>query len=207
MRPLHGAIIVLALGYLTFILFAEARAAYSAEKVDQSKVVLLFGSVVLVAIVAGVLAATAIVPAIGEWIGNFFFNPDEEPEKSPHADALAAEARGDYKAALEEYRHAFEQDPADTLAISEVVRLACDKLHDCTLATSILEDALQRDWAPEQAAFLSSRLVDVYWNHLHDARRARELLLQIIETLPDSKYSANAQHRLREIEHRLASEV
>jgi tetratricopeptide (TPR) repeat protein len=206
MRSLPGALIALALAYLTFILFREARVAYASETVDSSRVVLLFGGVVILGVAAGVLFVSLFMPVIGEWIGNFFFNPDEEQEKGPHADALAAIARGDYQRAIEEYRDAFAKDETDTLALSEIVRLSCDKLHDCDAAAAFLEEALERDWPPEDAAFLSTRLVDVYWNHQHNAARARAMLLQIIETLPNSKFAANAQHRLHEIERQLAQQ-
>lgn len=202
MRSPISALIALSLAYLLFVLFREARS----ESVDGGQLVLLFGGVVLAAVVLAVLATSFFMPAVGEWIGNFFFNPNEAPEKGPHADALGASARGDYPRAIEEYRRAFEKDPSDTLALSEIVRISCDKLHDCDAAAGLLEDALEKEWVPEDAAFLSSRLVDVYWNHQHDAKRARAMLMQIIETLPNSKYAANAQHRLHEIERRLAQE-
>jgi len=207
-RPL----LALALAWLTFIIFTYASAEMKRvdddgnKKPDGTKVVLYFGGVVIVGGAAGVLFATMVMPAIGDAIGKFFFAPDEKMEKSPHADALVAIARGDYETAVQEYLHAFGKDPHDTLALSEVVRLECDHLDNPDAAADILEQALDREWAAEDAAFLTSRLVDVYWKHQHKVREARALLMQIIETMPGTKHSANAQHKLQEIERQVALE-
>ena len=92
------------------------------------------------------------------------------------------------------------------MALSEIVRLECEHLDNPAAAADILEQALEREWTPEDAAFLTSRLVDVYWKHQRKAREARALLMQIIEAMPGTKHSANAQHKLQEIERQLAME-
>ena len=206
MRTLSGMLIAATLAYLCVILFGEARTAMAAENPDQSRVVMLFGGLVLVGLVTGGVIVVVFLPAFGDWVGDFFFNPNQQAEKAPHADALAAIARGDYEQAIAEYRKCVERDGTDTHAVSEIVRLYCDKLGDPVSAESVLEEALAQDRTHEDAAFLSNRLAEVYWNHQHDARRARELLLQVVETFPNTKHSANAQHRLQEIERQLATE-
>ncbi len=206
MRTFSGILLAAALAYLGIIVFNEARTAMAVENPDQSRVVMLFGALVLTWLVAGGVMVVVFLPAFGDWVGNFFFNPDERIEKAPHADALAAVARGDYEAAAAEYRKCFERDESDTHALSEAVRLYCEKLNDPESAESVLEGALAQERTHDDAAFLSNRLAEVYWTHQHDARRARELLLQVIETFPNTKHSANAQHRLQEIERQLTME-
>ena len=196
-------VIVAALLWGAYALFGQAQTAYSQENVDGTRVVMLFAGMLLVALAAGGVFVISFLPDIGDGIGNFFFNPNEQIEKSPHADALAAVARGDYRKAVTEYEKAFVRDESDTMAVGEITHLYCDKLHEPDNAARYLEKMLDRDWPPEDAAFLSSRLVDVYWNHQHDAQAARSLLLQIMEMLPDTKHAANAQHRLHEIERQL----
>lgn len=202
LRPL----LFLALVWLTLLIFIEAQEEYRREKPDQSKLVLYFGSLVLVGGVAGVAFVKIVLPMLGDALGNVFFNPNQQIEKSPHADAVAAMARGDYQEAVHAYLKAFEANPRDTHALSEAAKIECEQLANPDAGASILEQALGRDWVPEEAAFLTSRLVDVYWKYGHKVREARALLLQIIETMPGTKHAANAQHKLQEIERQLATE-
>ena len=200
------ALFAAALVWLTVVIFSEARAETRKEPNDMSKIVLYFGGVVLIGGAAGVLVVTVIIPTIGDAIGNLFFIPSHRMEKVPHADAMSAIARGDYEAAVQEYLKCFEADPHDTHALSEMAKIECEQLGDPAAAADLLEQALEREWTPEDAAFLTSRLVDVYWRYQHNVRGARALLMQIIETMPGTKYSANAQHQLQEIERAIALE-
>jgi tetratricopeptide (TPR) repeat protein len=189
-----------ALGWLAFILFQEAQAVNAAPDGDPSKIVLLFGAVVLVGGLAGVLFVIMVMPSIGDAIGNFFFQPNQTSTPDPHAHAQSAMARGDYAEAIEEYQKAIGHEPDDLLAYSEIAKIYCDHLGDSAAAAETLEEAMQREWAPDDAAFLTSRLAEIYWRHQHDAARARELLQQLIDVLPGTRHAANAQHRLHEIE-------
>jgi tetratricopeptide (TPR) repeat protein len=206
MRALPRLLIFLGLAYLSFVLFHEARIASKNPDIDPSKVVMLFAGVVLVGGTAAILVVVFIMPRIGDAVGNFFFQPSQEIEKDPHSAAAAALARGDYETAVEEYRQIVEKDPTDTLSYSEIAKISCEHLDDALGASSVLEQALQREWSPEDAAFLSTRLVDVYWKYQHDARSARALLLQIIEGMPGTRHAANAEHRIRDIEQQIALE-
>jgi len=206
MRSLPRLLMFLGLAWLTFVLFHEARVASNQPDTDASRVVMLFCGVVLVGGVAGILFVLMVMPQIGDAIGNFFFQPNQQIEKDPHSAAQAALARGDHEAAILEYRQILETNPEDTLAYSELAKISCEHFGDPASAAEALEEALQREWPPEDAAFLSSRLVDVYWKFQHDARSARALLMQIIESMPGTRHSANAEHRLREIEQQLALE-
>jgi tetratricopeptide (TPR) repeat protein/uncharacterized membrane protein len=201
-RPL----IAFALIYLAVVIFFEARHEMKKEAPDMGKIVLYFGGVVLIGGAAGIMVVTVLLPAVGDTIGGFFFAPNEKIEKAPHADAMAAMARGDYEEAVQEYLKAFEADPHDTLALSEMAKIECEHLGNPEAAADLLEQSLQREWTPEDATFLTTRLVDVYWKYQHNARDARALLMQIIEGMPGTKHSANAQHKLQEIERALALE-
>ena len=206
MSTLPRLLLFLGLAWLTFVLFQEARTVYQQPEVDHGKVVILFGSVVLVGILAGGLFVLMILPALGDAVGNFFFQPGEQISRDPHADAQAALLRGDHAGAIEEYRRIIKGDPSDTLSYSEIVKIYCDHLADPRSAASTLEEALQREWPADDLAFLTARLVDVYWQHLHDANAARGLLEQIVSAMPGTRHAANAQHRLLEIERQSALE-
>ena len=205
MRIISGLAIAAGLLYLGIVLFQEARLAMSAELVDQSRVVMLFGAVVLTALVGGGVLVVSFLPIFGNWVGNFFFNPNEQLERSPHAEALAASARGDFEDAILEYRACLERNPSDTLALSEISRLHAEKLGDPHAAVAMLDEALRQDWSAEDAAFLKTRLANAYWTQLHDAARARELLQEIVACFPNTPHAVNARHRLREIDREISS--
>lgn len=205
MRILVRLVIVAALTYLGVVLFWDARAYQASEAADQTKLVLYFVGVIFVGLAVGAIVALSLIPMIGEYVGSFFFNPDQEIEKDPHSGAVAKIAAGDYEGAIEEYRKVFEANPSDTMALSEIAHFYCDKLANPDAAAEELEQALQREWPAEESAFLCNRLVDVYWTYLHDGARARALLVQVAETLPDTKHAANALHRVRDIDRALES--
>jgi tetratricopeptide (TPR) repeat protein len=207
MRNFTRGLIILGLLWLEIVLFQQVHHVSNSPDGDDTKVIVLFLAIIFLAIVIGGIVAIAIIPAIGETVGNFFFNPNQQIEKSPHSDALAKIAQGDYEGAIGEYRKNLAENPDDMHALSEIIHLYCDKLHDHDAAEQFLEESLKNEWPPEQGAFLASRLVDVYWNHKHDAARARHVLMQIAETMPDTKHAANAVHRLHEIDRALANEA
>jgi tetratricopeptide (TPR) repeat protein len=206
MRALPRLLLFLGLAYITFVLFHEASLARKNPEVDPSKIVLLFAATVLVGGTTAIIVVSLVLPAIGDAVGNFFFQPDQEIEKDPHASAQAALARGEYAEAVEEYRRILADDPTDTLSYSEIAKISCEHLDDAAGAAAILEEALKREWTPDEAAFLTSRLVDVYWKYQRNIRGARALLIQVVESMPGTRHAANAEHKLKELEQEIALE-
>ena len=206
MRSLFGALIGCALLWLIYTLFGQAHAAYGADVIDTGRAILVFGKIVVASLLLGIVVVTTFVPALAEWVGNLFFNPNEEIEKSPHSVAVAACARGEYAEAIEEYKSLWENNPGDAVALGEVVRLYCEKLDDSHAAVDYLQSKLGDERTNEEEALLRFLLAEIHWTYLKDAPRARELLQGAIEADPGSNHSAQAEHRLREIESRLAAE-
>ena len=68
--------------------FSTGRPRHSGirENVDGTRIMVLFLGIVLIAVVIGTTVAITVVPAIGESVGSFFYNPDEKIEKDSHAD-------------------------------------------------------------------------------------------------------------------------
>jgi tetratricopeptide (TPR) repeat protein len=203
--PIRTILFVILLVF-AFVLFRDARAAYNGPDVSPSKMLGLFAGFIALAVAIAILFVTTILPALVETITDLFFNPNEKAEKDPHADAVSAVARGEYEEAVEAYRAIYEADPTDTLALSESAKIYCEHLDDPAAAVELLEEALKKEWPPDGAAFLSTRLVDVYWKYQRDGRSARALLLQIMEAMPETRHAANASHRLQEIDKELALE-
>lgn len=203
MRSLARLILLILLVAIIVVLVHYANLYSHQTNPDNGKVMLLFGGVVLVGIVTGAVAAFMVVPMIGEMIGGLFFNPAEEAERDPHMKALALSAQGDYEGALEEYFRLLEETPGDTIAINEVVKIYCDRFHAPENAAQFLEGMLTEEHEPDLAALLINKLADVYWKHLNEPVRARDILIQLAESLPDTRHAANARHRLNEIDQSL----
>ncbi len=208
MRNLIRGIVVLALLWLEVILYMHVKVLQKLppEEVDGTKIMVMFLAITFVAIIIGTIFAVTVIPAIGEAVGGFFFSPNVEVEKGPHADAIAKVAQGDFEGAIEEYHRVFESNPADTHCVSEIVHIYCDKLNSPEIAEEYLNNTLQQEWPQEQAAFFANRLADIYWNHKHDAASARHILSQIAETMPETRYAANALHRMHELDRAVANE-
>jgi hypothetical protein len=192
--------------WVGFILYSEAKEQGRADQSDNTKVVLLFVGTILDGTIIATILAMWIAPAIGESVGGFFFNPGTQIEKDDHAIAIAKLAQGDPEGAIAHYRDILAKDPADTLAISEIARICCRDLGDTARGASTIEQALEAEWTPHQSSFLANRLADIYLLQ-DDPGRAREILTEVAGAMPGTKYAANAQHRLREIERAIATGI
>jgi len=201
MRLLPRVLIVAILLAAMFLLIHQAKALAAAQETEMSQLVAYYISILALAAVTAVVSCVSLLPLLGEFMGNVMFTPNQKIERSPHHDALARLAAGDFQGAIDEYRAVFEEDPQDLHAASEIVRLYCEKLHEFEPAEDFLVEALSyEDRTPEDVAFLSQRLVDVCWNCQQDGIRARALLIKIAEDMPETREAANALHRLQEID-------
>jgi len=199
-------LLLAAFAWVGFYLFSEARAQADLAAPDPSRVIILFGATVVDGIVVALLVAVLVAPALGERAGAFFFNPGEEIEPDPHAAAIARLALGDPEGAIEAYERILAKDPADTLALSEIARICCRELGDTARAATVIERALDGEWPHEQGSFLANRLADIYLLQ-EDTPRARQLLVEIAQSMEGTKYAANALHRLHEIDRMIANDA
>ena len=187
-----------ALAWLGYVLISEASRVGAMESPDQAKVIMLFGGVVVDGVIMAVIVATTVVPAIGRWVGGYFYSSGREYGYNPHREALSKLAQGDAYGAIDEYERVIAKNPGDSLAVSEIARICCRDLDDTARAAAVLERALKREWTQDQGAFLAGRLADIYLMQ-GDSRRAMELLQQVIRSMKGTRYAANAQHRMNEI--------
>ena len=191
-----------------FLLIRHVRELQAAGEVEISKLVTYYFAILGLAASTALVTCISLLPLLGEFAGNFMFAPNEQIERSPHADALARLAAGDFQGAIDAYKKVFEENPQDTHAASEIVHLYCDKLNNPEPAADFLVEALSyADRTPEETAFLSQRLVDVCWGHLRDGIRARAILIKIAEDMPETREAANALHRLQEIDRAMSEEA
>lgn len=152
-------------------------------------------------LVAGILFVTLVLPAIGERIGEFFYSAPGESEPDEYSKAAAKVSQGDYEGAIEAYREIANEEPENRFPVIEISKIQQEQLGDVDAAIKTLETSIDgRDWAEDDAAFLMFRLYDLQANDKGDYVRAKELLSKVIESLPNTRHSANATHKLKELE-------
>jgi tetratricopeptide (TPR) repeat protein len=189
--------------WVGYVLYSEASEQAHLDQPDNSKVALLFGGTILDGAIVATMIGLWVVPNIGDAFGGFFFNSGAKMEKDEHANAIALLAQGDPEGAIQHYQDVLAKDPSDTLAISEIARICCRDLEDTARAVAVISQALENEWPPQESSFLANRLADIYLIQ-NDPQDARKVILQIVQAMPGTKFAANAQHRLREIDRAIA---
>ncbi len=173
---------------------------------DIIVLILLF---ILTAIVGGFLFITYVLPRFGDAVGEAMMSSGEEAGTDPYLKARGKAAIGDYEGAVQEYQHILAENPEDRMPVAEITKLYLERLHDPANAELTLENAIRQDhWSDDDAAFFIFRLIDIIQEHQPDDQdRVVNLLQKVIRRYPGTRYSANATHKLREIDPALVTKV
>ncbi|MBK8093487.1 MAG: hypothetical protein IPK32_16275 [Verrucomicrobiaceae bacterium] len=151
--------------------------------------------------VGGVLAVKYLLPWIGDAMGQAVFSSGEETEQDDMMKAAASISQGNYEAAIGFYKKMMEEKPEDPFPVAEIAKVYAERLHEPQMALNELRQHLQsREWPVDDAAFIMFRIAEVNMTHLHDYAEAREILEQVIGNFPGTRHSANAYHKISEIE-------
>lgn len=156
---------------------------------------------IFIGLIAGLLAVKYIIPWLGDMMGEAVFSSGERVEQDKMTKAAACIAKGDYTGAIEFYEKMLEDKPDDPFPVAEISKVYAERLRDPQAALKALEEHLQsKDWPVDDAAFIMFRIADVHLTHRHDFETARDMLEQIIGNFPNTRHSANAHHRMSELE-------
>ena len=157
--------------------------------------------VILMGLTGGLLAVRYLIPWLGDIAGEAVFSSGEKVEQDHMTKAAARIAQGDYQGAIEHYEKMLEDKPDDPFPVAEIAKVYAERLRDPQAALNALEEHLQsKDWPVDDAAFIMFRIADVHLTHRYDFETARDMLEQIIGNFPNTRHSANAHHRMTEIE-------
>jgi len=149
----------------------------------------------------GIIAVKYLLPWIGDAIGESMYSSGEQLEQDGLMKAAACISQGDFEGALAHYQKMIEEKPEDPFPAAEMAKVHAERLGDPQTAVEVLSNHLQsRAWSVDDAAFLLFRLVEVQTNHLHDFAAARTTLEQVIASYPNTRHSANAHHKITELE-------
>ena len=167
------------------------------EAGDGTKLVM----VIVLGLTGGLLAVKYVIPMLGDAMSEAVFSSGEQVEQDEMTKAAAKIAQGDYKGAIEHYEKMLEDKPDDPFPVAEIAKVYAERLRNPQAALKALEEHLQsKDWPVDDAAFIMFRIADVHLTHRHDYETARDMLEQIISNFPNTRHSANAHHRMSEIE-------
>ena len=167
------------------------------EAGDGTKLVM----VIVLGLTGGLLAVKFVIPMLGDAMSEAVFSSGEKVEQDEMTKAAASIAQGDYKGAIEHYEKMLQDKPDDPFPVAEIAKIHGERLRNPQAALKALEEHLQsRDWPVDDAAFLMFRIADVHLIQRHDYETARDMLEQIIGNFPNTRHSANAHHRMTEIE-------
>ena len=151
--------------------------------------------------VIAIVAVKYFVPRFGDWVGTFFYSAGEVIVPDDTMKAAAKVAQGDYEGAIAEYEKMLSENPDNTLAIQEIAKIRAQKLGEPEKALLFLQQQLEnRDWTEDGAAFLMFRIAELYQETLHDYAAAESVLQQVIADLPNTRHSANAHHKIHEVQ-------
>ncbi len=166
----------------------------------QSNPMLQFAAIVGLAVMLGFVFVLVILPKLGDAVGTVMYSSGEEVAPDEGMKAAAKIAAGDYEGAIEEFKKVLQGKPDDIHAISEIAKTYADKLHEPDKAIAFLNAQIEsQEWTPDHAAFLLFRFCDVQ-AHMNDFEAARATLEHIIGTFPDTRHSANARHKITELQ-------
>lgn len=198
-------VIFLGLIMLCIVEFKNYQELDEAQQADGIiKLILYF---IATAVFGGLMFVFYVLPTFGDAVGEAMLSSAEEADADPYLKARGKIAIGDYEAAVAEFREIAKENPEDRMPVSEIVKLYLERLHDPANAELVLENAIRDDhWGPDDASWFIFKLVDLIQIHQPDNQdRVVNLLQKVMRRYPKTRYSANAIHRLREIDPQLVA--
>ena len=189
----HGVVFLVVAGIV-------AATFLTTDGKDDANAVFQLPALMLAAVYIGILFIMYVLPSITEKATHMVYDSGELVEKDPLHDAREAHARGDYEEAIAVYLSVTNDDPYNRLPWVEISKIQHDNLEDPDAAIQTLSNALEsHEWAVNDAAYFMARISDLYLEDKEDQESAVNILQQMVETFPETRHSANATHKLREI--------
>lgn len=149
----------------------------------------------------GLFAIKYLIPWLGDSIGEAVFSSGEQVTHDYQMKAVSKIAQGDYDGAIKLYEGILRDKPEDPFPIAEIARIYIDKMNDPVRALDFIQEHLEsKEWPVDDAAFLMFRMIDIHVDNLHDYDTAHDLIEEVIANFPNTRHSANAHHKLHEVE-------
>lgn len=163
-----------------------------------------FNGVLLAFISAGLIGVFfvfQILPSLAQRVTHAVYDSAEMMEHDVMHDARSLLAQGDYEGAIAAFKKAAEADPMNRLPWVEISKIYKDHLNDPDEAVQTIRHALERQaWEPNDAAYFLFRLAELYDSLQGDRASAVAIMQQVVQQFPNTRHSANANHKLHEWE-------
>jgi len=173
-------------------------AGWNEVKDDPGMMLIYF---IFVGAAGGFLVVKFMLPWFGDAVTTALLSSGEEVRSVEGMKAAAKMAQGDYEGAIAEHEKTLAERPDQPFPVAEIAKICVEKLRDTARALAVLNKHLDgRTWPEDDAAFLRFRIIEIHADHLQEYEVARELLQQVIADFPNTRHSANAHHRLHEVE-------
>lgn len=181
---------------------AKLNAAYNKFQGESKSIspIITLGVFVAAGIVLALIIVLHILPAFAQKASEEIFGSSEEVDHDdPNIKAQSLTLQGDWEGAIEQFKLASEQDPANRLPLIEIAQIQRERLDQPKEALQTLTEAIARGgWRENDEAFFMFRQADIYHEDLEDNGKAVSVLREIIAKYPQTRHSANANHKLHE---------
>jgi tetratricopeptide (TPR) repeat protein len=149
----------------------------------------------------GIFFVLQVLPSIAHRATHAIYDSAEMMEHDVMHDARSLLAQGDYHGAIEAFKQAASADPLNRLPWVEITKIYKDNLGDPGSAIETIRYALEsQEWEVNDAAYFLFRLAELYDEVQGDRATATAIMQQVIEQFPNTRHSANANHKLHEWE-------
>lgn len=161
---------------------------------------LTFGLFIVTGIFTGFMIVTYVLPNLVQRASEEVFGSSEQVGYNPLTAAQALVAQGDWTGAIAAYKEAAVAEPDNRLPWVEIAMLQLERLEDAEASLATLDEALTRGgWRENDEAFFLFRKIEIHESRRGERDRAVALLREVIERFPQTRHSANANHRLNEL--------
>lgn len=182
------------------IVFKDEGSALGREGWDFRKLLMIPILVAISGYAAILFIVYALPMIVGKFTSELLGSEEEIVEDDPMRDARALFAQGDFAGAIEAYKVVAAEQPQNRFPWIEIAKIQHDNLEDTDASLATLKTALEsHEWRVNDAAFFMFRIAEMYEKEKEDVATAIGILQQVAETFPETRHSANATHRLREL--------
>jgi tetratricopeptide (TPR) repeat protein len=164
----------------------------------------IFSGIVLAFLSAGLVGiffVLQVLPSIAHRATHAIYDSAAMMEHDVMHDARSLLAQGEYHRAIEALKQAAAAEPLNRLPWVEIAKVYKDNLGDPDAAIQTIRYALEsQEWEINDAAYFLFRLAELYDEVQGDRVTATAIMQQVVGQFPNTRHSANANHKLHEWE-------